>query len=180
MNTWRNLPGKAYVTLASLDPRLRARARRATVSLSRDEAALFLSMSRYDLAHSLAVAARLEGEPTLHKAGLLHDTGKLRDELGLFTRWLVTAMEISMPSRLERLCERVEGVASGGSVLERMASVRRGWRRGLYVQLHHAEIAGELLSACGCEASVTGLVAAHQKEPRDAMEKRLREVDDSL
>ncbi len=180
MNTWRNLPGKAFVAMSALDPRLRARARRAAGSLSRNEAALFLSLSRYDLAHSLAVAARLADDPALRKAGLLHDSGKLRSELGLGTRFLLTALEICRPSLLARLYARVEGKARGSSALQRMAGLRRGWRRGLYVQAHHAEIAAELLRAGGSEAGVVELVASHQGEPRGPGQRRLREADDSL
>ncbi|MEW6552996.1 MAG: hypothetical protein AB1384_01755 [Actinomycetota bacterium] len=180
MNTWRNLPGKIYVTLASLDPRLRARSRRAARGLSGGERALFLAMSRYDLAHSLAVASRLGDEDILRRAGLLHDTGKLRGELGLFSRWLYTALEIFYPSRLVALAQRVEGEVSGSGVLGRMHSLPRGWRRGLYVQLHHAEIAAELLARAGSERELVELVGSHQDEPRDARQRRLREADDFL
>jgi hypothetical protein len=180
MNTWRNLPGKIFVTLASLDPRLRSRSCHATVGLSRDEAELFLSMARYDLAHSLAVSARLEDDPLLHKAGLLHDTGKLRSELGLFVRWLYTALEILYPSRLRILAARIEDEAAGSDAMERVASLRRGWKRGLYVQLHHAEIAGELLAGMGCEEDLVRLVATHQEEPCDKAQRRLKGADDSL
>lgn len=180
MNTWRNLPGKIYVTLASLDPRLRARSRRAAQGLSPAEAELFLSMSRYDLAHSMAVASRLEDETLLREAALLHDTGKLRSELGLFTRWLYTALEIFYPSRLRLLAQRVESEACGGGVMESMHSLPRGWRRGLYVQLHHAEIASELLARADSGEELVRLVGSHQAEPRDARQSRLREADDSL
>jgi hypothetical protein len=180
MNTWRNLPGKIYVTLASLDPRLRSRSRRAAEGLSSGERGLFLSMSRYDLAHSMAVASRLEDETLLRKAGLLHDTGKLRSELGLFSRWLYTALEILFPYRLQRLLERIDTEAAEGDVMESVQSLPRGWRRGIYVQLHHAEIAAELLAQAGSEAELVRLVGSHQDEPRDNMQRRLREADDSL
>jgi hypothetical protein len=180
MNTWRNLPGKVYVTLASLDPRLRSRSRRTAEGLSGAEAGLFLSMSRYDLAHSMAVASRLEDDGLLRRAGLLHDTGKLRSELGLLSRWLYTALEILFPSRLQRLLVRVDAEAAGSGVMERVRSLPRGWRRGLYVQLHHAEIAAELLELAGSDAELVGLVGSHQDEPRDAQQRRLREADDSL
>ncbi|MDD3717113.1 MAG: hypothetical protein PHP28_00420 [Actinomycetota bacterium] len=180
MNTWRNLPGKAFVTLASLDPGLRGRARRAAAGLSPGEAGLFLAMARYDLAHSLAVAARVEEDPLLRRAALLHDTGKLRSELGLYARWLYTALEITSPSLLGKLERRVEADAEGSGVMERMASLPRGWRRGLFVQLHHAEIAGRLLEALGSDDMLVALVGSHQDEPRDASARRLREADDRL
>jgi len=180
MNTWRNLPGKIYVTLASLDPRLRSRSRRAAQGLSSGERGLFLSMSRYDLVHSMAVASRLTGDDLLRRAGLLHDTGKLRSELGLLTRWLYTALEIALPSCLQGLAERIDAKAAGSGVMERVHSLPRGWRRGLYVQLHHAEIAAEQLAQAGSEAELLRLVGSHQDEPRDTPQRLLREADDSL
>jgi len=180
MNTWSNLPGKIWVTLVSLDPRLRGRARLAAVDLSPGEAELFAAMSRYDLAHSLAVASRLVDDPLLHRAGLLHDAGKLRGELGLFTRWLYTALEIAAPALLRRIAAGIEGQAVGEGVMERMRMLTRGWRRGLYVQLHHGEIAALMLERMGSEEELVRLVGRHQQEPRDERERRLRDVDDSL
>jgi len=174
MNTWSNLPGKISVTLVSLDPRLRGRARLAAVDLSPGEAELFAAMSRYDLAHSLAVASRLVDDP------LLHDAGKLRGELGLFTRWLYTALEIAAPALLRRIAAGIEGQAVGEGVMERMRMLTRGWRRGLYVQLHHGEIAALMLERMGSEEELVRLVGRHQQEPRDERERRLRDVDDSL
>jgi hypothetical protein len=180
MNTWRNLPGKIWVTIASLDPRLRGRSSAAAARLSPEESELFLAMARYDLAHSLAVAARLEDDPLLYKAGLLHDAGKLRSELDLFARWLYTAMELFMPQRLQRTGAAVEEEAVGEEVKERIYSLPRGWKRGLYVQLHHGEIAGELLSSAGSDEELVRLVGEHQDEPADEKAGRLREIDDSL
>ena len=180
MNTWRNLPGKIWVTIASLDPRLRRRSRAAAERLSTREAELFLAMARYDLAHSLAVAARLEDDPLLYRAALLHDAGKLRSELGLLSRWLYTAMELFLPGRLQRIGAAVEEEAAGENVRERIQGLPRGWKRGLYVQLHHGEIAGELLSSLGSEEELVRLVGGHQDKPVDERSRRLREIDDAL
>ena len=180
MNTWRNLPGKIWVTMVSLDPRLRSRSRRAASRLSAGEGGLFLAMSRYDLAHCMAVAARLEDDPLLHRAGLLHDAGKLRDELGILARWLYIGMELLMPGRLRIACAVVDGRVAGGGAMEGMRSLPRGWRRGVYVQLHHGEIAAELLTDLGSEEELVRLVRRHQCEPGDELERRLREIDDTL
>ncbi|MBN2028463.1 MAG: hypothetical protein JW854_17060 [Actinobacteria bacterium] len=180
MNTWRNLPGKIWVTLVSLDPRLRVRARRAAAELSPGEAELFAAMSRYDLAHSLAVAARLADDPLLYKAGLLHDAGKLRSELGLLTRWLYTGLEITAPALLRRIAAGIESQATGEGVMESMWGTPHGWRRGLYVQLHHGEIAAEMLARMDSEEELVHLVGHHQLEPRDERELRLKEADDAL
>lgn len=180
MNTWRNLPGKIWVTLVSLDPRLRGRARRAASVLSPGEAELFAAMGRYDMAHSMAVAARLADDNLLYRAGLLHDAGKLRSELGILTRWLYTALELLAPPLLQRIKEEIEADATGDGVSERMYSLPRGWKRGLYVQMHHGEIAAEMLARMDCEEELVRLVGSHQFEPRDDMERRLQEVDDIL
>lgn len=180
MNSWRNLPKKIWVTIASLDPRLRVRSRAAASRLDAGEADLFLSMARYDLAHSMAVAARLEDDPLLYRAALLHDAGKLRSELNIFARWLYTAMELLAPRRLQRIEAAVEEQAAGEGVTNRIHSLPRGWRRGLYVQLHHGEIAAEILSSLGSDKELVQLVREHQEEPADERSVRLREVDDSL
>lgn len=180
MNTWKNLPGKIWVTLASLDPRLRRRARAAASCLAPGERELFLAMGRYDLAHALAVARRLADDPLLRRAALLHDAGKLRPELGVVTRWLYTCLELVTPSRLQRMGEGVDTGPGGGGVLERARVLPRGWRRGLFVQLHHGEIAAEMLRELGSEAELVRLVGEHQGEPGDERARRLREVDDSF
>ena len=180
MNTWRNLPGKIWITVASLDPRLQSRSRRAACGLSPHEGQLFLDMSRYDLAHAMAVAARLKDDPLLHRAGLLHDAGKLRSEASIFTRWLYTAMELLVPKRLQRTCETVEEQARGEGIMERVRSLPRGWRRGIYVLLHHGEIAAQVLAGLGSDRELIRLVGSHQHQPRDELERRLREIDDSL
>lgn len=180
MNTWRNLPGKIRVVLASLDPGLRRRAEEAASCLSSGERELFLAMDRYDLAHSLAVAGRLRDDPLLHRAALLHDAGKLRCELGLATRWLYTMGELFAPRRLAGLAAGLEAQARGESALERARSLGSRLKKGLYVQLHHAEIAADLLAEAGSEAELVRLVGGHQEEPADERSRRLREVDDFL
>ncbi len=179
MNTWRNLPGKALVTAYALRPRLRLRAGEAAAVLSQGERELFLGMKRYDLAHSLAVADRLRDDPPLYRAALLHDAGKLPSELGLSTRWLYTALELTAPRFLRRLCGRAERKAEGEGAVERMRSLPRGLWRGLYVQSHHGEIAAELLRGLGSEEELVRLVGGHQGRPADVRAARLREADDS-
>jgi len=180
MNTWRNLPGKALVSLISCHPFLRRRARRAAEVLEEHEREIFLGLNRYDLAHSLAVAARLRDDPLLVRAALLHDAGKLPRELSLWTRWMYTALEVFFPSRLKELCREVEKEACGDGVLERMESLPPGWKRGLFVQVHHGEIAGELLRRKGSEETLVRLVEGHQGEPGDERARRLRSLDDRL
>jgi len=180
MNTFRNLPGKIWITIASLDPWLRRRAADASECLSAVEKELYLGMTRYDLAHSLAVSDKLRDDPILYKAGLLHDAGKLSSDLNLFTRWLHTWLEIFMPSLLQRQEERLKELAEGGDALQRARSLPRGWKRGLYIQFHHGEIGAEILKEAGSEDEVIELVYGHQGEPRDQRSRRLAEVDDSF
>ena len=180
MNTFWNLPGKIRITIVSLDPLLRRRARSASECLTPYERELFLNMTRYDLAHSLAVSSKLRDDPILYKAALLHDAGKLRSELNLFTRWLHTWLEIFMPSVLKRQEERLKELAEGGDALQRARSLPRGWKRGLYIQFHHGEIGAEILKEAGSEDEIIELVQGHQGEPRDQRSRRLAEVDDSF
>jgi hypothetical protein len=179
MNTFRNLPGKLLVTVMSLDPRLRRRSQAAAGRLRPHEAELFLDMSRYDLAHSLTVAERLKEDPLLYRAALLHDAGKLRGDLGLFTRWLYILLEILAPGSLRRREKELEEMAAGKSELEKARSLPAGWRRGFYVQAHHAEIGAEILSERGSEEELTALIGGHQGEPKNDRARRLAQVDDA-
>lgn len=163
-----------------MNPFLRRRSRAAASCLAPGERELFLGMGRYDMAHSLAVAARLEDDPLLYRAALLHDAGKLRSDLGMLTRWLYTCMELLLPYRLKQVGGRVEAEAAGEGALERARSVPRGWRRGLYVQLHHGEIAAEILAGLGSDRELIELVEGHQAEQGDERARRFAEVDDSL
>ncbi len=180
-NSWRNLPGKARVSLLALDPRLRRRAEREARILSPVERELFLSLRRYDLAHSLAVASRVGREdPTLLRAALLHDVGKLRRELRVPVRYLYMLLELLFPSVLSRIAESVEREARGPAWTERLYSLPRGWKRGIFIQLHHGEVGAEILRLAGCEEEVCRLVEGHQKEPQDLKAKMLAVADDSL
>ncbi len=178
MNTWKNLPGKAWISILALDPFLRRRSRQAAAILPAGEAKLFLAMKRYDLAHAMTVAGRLRDDPLLEKAALLHDAGKLSSDLGLFVRWLYTMLEILMPQRLQAMAKEVNTMAVGQRPIERARSLSGAWKRGLYAQTHHGEIAAELLSGLGSEEELIKLVACHQEEPSSARSRRLREVDD--
>lgn len=180
VNTWRNLPGKAWVSLLALDPRLGRKGERACAVLDPGERRLFEAMDRYDRAHSLAVASRLRDDPLLYRAALLHDCGKLTAELHLWVRWAYTFLEVFLPRFLARLVERLEKEARGGDVLERMRSLPPGWRRGLYVQVHHGEVGAALLERAGSEEELIRLVREHQGEPRDERSRRLRRLDDAL
>jgi hypothetical protein len=180
MNTWRNLPGKLWVTIMSLDPFLRMRSREAAATLHPHEAELFLDMSRYDLAHSLAVAGKLKDDPFLYRAALLHDAGKLRSDLGLFTRWLYTAMEILVPSSLRWQRKRLERDAVGESALQKARSLPEGWKRGLYVQFHHGEIGAEILGGLESDNELVALIYGHQGEPVGEKARRLAKVDDTF
>jgi hypothetical protein len=178
MNTWRNIPRKVWITLLSLDPCLKRRARHAAANLPSGEDHLFLSMHRYDLAHAMTVAKRLRDDPMLYRAALLHDSGKLHSDLGLLARWLYTALEILTPGLLQRMADDVDAKAMGTRPIERAHSLHGAWRRGLYTQTHHAEIAAELLWGLGSEEELIRLVGGHQDEPASDRARRLREVDD--
>jgi hypothetical protein len=178
MNTWKNIPGKIWISILSLDPFLKRRARKTAEPLDQSEAHLFLSMNRYDLAHAITVAARLRDDPLLYQAALLHDSGKLHSDFGLFTRWLFTVLEILAPKSLQQMIDRVEATVIGDRPIEKARSIRGAWRRGLYMQAHHGEIAAELLWGLGSDDELIRLVAGHQADPVSPRARRLRDVDD--
>jgi hypothetical protein len=93
---------------------------------------------------------------------------------------MYTFLEVFLPRLLARLAGKVEKEARGGDVLERMRSLPPGWRRGLYVQLHHGEVGAALLERAGSGEEVVRLVRDHQGEPRDDRSRRLRRLDDAL
>lgn len=157
---------------------MRKRFRDAASCLSPGEAELFLSMNRYDMAHSLAVAGKLRDDLLLHRMALLHDTGKLRSDLGIFTRWIYTWMELFMPSELRRMKERLDTAVTGGGALEKARSLSRGWRRGFYVQAHHAEIGAELLKGLGSDDELVEMIGGHQQDPVGERAERFARVDD--
>jgi putative nucleotidyltransferase with HDIG domain len=173
----RAVSGKFKVFLFSLHPGLRRRMERATDGLSPWEKSLVLSLNRYDAAHSLLVRSALEENGVLRKAALLHDCGKLRKEAGIVSRWLYAALNLFSPRRLERVSLRLDGEARGNSRLDRAMSLPRGWKRGLYVLIHHAEIGAELLRAAGTEEEVAALVEGHHREPCGRKGRLLAEAD---
>ncbi len=158
--------GKARVSLLSLSPRLTSRCRRmASTYLTPAEAELFLDMTRYDRAHSILVASRLTDDEMLVRTALVHDAGKLRDELPAWFRTGYTAAEIFARAHLDRVQGRLEVEAGEGTTGERLSRLRRKSDRALFVQSHHGEIAAEMLAALGCELEVVRLVRYHQEVP---------------
>lgn len=137
-------------------------------------------MNRYDRAHSLVVAGRLQDDPLLYRVALLHDAGKLRSEVGIPARWLYTWMDIFMPSRLQRLQDKLEIKVAGEGALQKAHSLPKGWGRGIYVQLHHGEIGAEIIKDLGSDEEVVRLVREHQEEAQDDLARRLRAVDDAF
>ncbi len=175
--------GKARVTLLSLSPRLDAHCRwLAATCLAPPEAALFFDMNRYDRAHSILVASRLQDDEILKKTALLHDVGKLHSELPAWFRTGYTAAEIIAPVHLDRVRARLEAREGEGTTGERLSHLRRKSDRALFVQTHHGEIAAEMLTALGCELEVVRLVRYHQEVPgpEDAVLTRFVRADSAF
>ncbi len=177
-----SLDGKFITFLFSLDPALRSRAQREAAILSEKERTLLLSLRRYDLAHSIRVARRVENNPSLKKAALLHDVGKRSPYLKRRHRALYTLIELASPSMLKRIIDKVTDWSEGEDLESRLAIIREPWRRALLVQARHGELGGLLLKRAGTEKDVVSLVSNHQwpPGPGDSLALMLWKADKSV
>lgn len=118
---------------------------RAFRLLSEPQQRLFLTMTRRDQQHCLAVYARLlqDGHDAadLLIAALLHDCGKGR--IALWHRVVFVLLEATSPALLRRLALRGAG---------------DGWRQALDRCLRHPELGADLTSAAGASAAVAALI----------------------
>lgn len=117
---------------------------------------LFITMSRGDQAHSLAVRdlLRRDGGATLllEQAALLHDVGKAGAGLNLCYRTVIILLEALRPDWLARLA----------------ADDTRKWRRPFYHDAHHAAIGAVKCREAGCSEAVVALVRYHDS-PADCL-----------
>jgi hypothetical protein len=129
---------------------------RAAALLPPPALALFRRMPPDAQRHSLNVLYTLEAagyaQPALAAAALLHDVGKGaaqvgRLKLGLWLRGPLVLAEAWTPGLLRRLAVDNPG---------------RGWRYGLYVHLHHAELGAAWAAQAGCDPLTCWLIAHHQ------------------
>jgi putative nucleotidyltransferase with HDIG domain len=177
----RNLPPKVTTILLAFTPGLRRRFAAEAACLSEGEMALARRMGRYDVAHTLRMARAVPDDPVLKRAALLHDIGKTDAHLKFVLRTLYTNLELFAPCLLRWIMRKVEKVASGDGVTERLESLGPAWKKAFYAQAHHAVIGGEMLERAGSDAEVIALVGGHQ-DPLDtygARALRLRELDSS-
>lgn len=137
------------------------------------EEALFWQMSRIDQKHAVRVSMRAAeiarrdpslDEPSrrvLARAGLLHDIGKVRGDIGLFDRVAIVLVRRLAPRLAERLA------AQGRDALLRPG--RRGLGRGLcrafYAHAVHAERGAAMAELFGVEGEVVDVIRLHHRPP---------------
>ncbi len=118
---------------------------RAFRLLSEPQQRLFLTMTRRDQQHCLAVYAKLQhdgrDDADVLVAALLHDCGKGR--IALWHRVAYVLLEATSPALLRRLAKP----GAGG-----------GWRFALDRCLRHPELGADLASAADSNAAVAALI----------------------
>ncbi|MCY4146225.1 MAG: HD domain-containing protein [Chloroflexi bacterium] len=123
--------------------------------LSDCEYAAFCRLSRADQLHSVRVfeavaSADADAPSTLRKAALLHDIGKSRYQLAVWQKTLSVLARSLAPGWFRQ--------ASAGGDLT-------AWRAPFSVHAHHPRWGGEILRACGSDATVVWLAEHHQSNP---------------
>ena len=142
--------------------------------LSGCEFKAFLSMSRSEQLHSLAVlriilSADAAAPNALTAAALLHDVGKSRFHLAVWQKTLSVLVKTFVPP-LNRVLSRDEQATF--------------WRAPFTVRQHHPKWSGEILRNCGSDPTVIWLAERHQEDadlhrehPRYALLIRLQRAD---
>ena len=126
--------------------------------LTEPQQRLFLTMTRRDQQHCLAVYARLRDDghdednvdADLLTAALLHDCGKGR--IALWHRVAFVLLQTSSPALLRRLAKPGDGT---------------GWRQALDRCLRHPELGADLASDADSNAAVVALIREDESAPRE-------------
>jgi len=141
--------------------------------LTAAEYALFLHMSRPERQHHLRVLAFLLDQghrhPSLLKAALLHDAGKLRYRFSLPDRVLVVLVKALLPGKFRAWSE----------------AEPLGWRRSFVISAKHPIWGAEMCEAIQTDSLAVDLIRSHQThldgEPaseRDRLLALLQQADD--
>lgn len=123
-----------------------------------DLLALFVAMRRADQHHGIDVARTLERQgrvdPALSAAALLHDVGKVKAPVGVFTRVFVVLGEHFTP-----------GLARKGSAWSASEPLPRGLRRGFVVRRHHPAWGAALAEEAGAPPQTVDWIRRHHDPP---------------
>ena len=141
--------------------------------LTSAEYQLFLRMSRPERQHHLRVLNSLlqdgQAHPSLMKAALLHDVGKLRYRFNLLERVLVVLAKAFLPAKFAEWSQ----------------SEPHGWRRPFVISARHPAWGAEMCATIQTDALAVDLIRDHQSkldgEPeseRDRLLQLLQEADD--
>src|SRR5690606_28663968 len=137
--------------------------------------ALFWQMSRRDQHHAIAVSIKAERLArhrgvwdgaeirTLIRAGLLHDIGRVRGEVGIHHKVLYVLVKRLRPRWAVQLAREGEKVVGRGG--------RLNWgdklRRAFFTQTVHPDRGAAMARLWGIEADVERLIRLHHRPQRD-------------
>lgn len=150
------------------------------------ERALFWQMAPSDQRHAVAVSmkaaamARTMGldereRLLLLRAGLLHDIGKARGEIGLVARAWVVIVRALAPALASQWSRRAREELLGGGP----ASFGVRMRRAFYIDEVHPLRGAAMAAWWGVEGDVVELIRRHHQRPGDSLGEALAAADRS-
>lgn len=132
--------------------------------LSEAEFDLFQMYSVSDQNHAYRVLQKLyeagETHPSLIKAGLLHDIGKIRIQLTVIDRVAATLGAVFMPRQAEKWGKLLNGEPE---------QPRYGWRTPFVLSEQHAHWGAYLMAEAGSDTLTTTLIQYHQTGVRTSL-----------
>lgn len=146
--------------------------------LDKKEQILFDNMDKATQRHAILVAQEClklaqnyqVNTNLLIKASLLHDTGKVKGDMGIIDRTLVVLLAKINPKLITSLSRKGKG------------GLWDNFRHALYLYLYHPKIGAEQLKNIGASASLVALVENHHhpQQPGDSKELTLLRQADNM